>query len=431
MVGQNGWQLFRVVVILLVSATGWAHENSSSKKREELDQLRRKIDVLSEELNRIKEQLVIPETDKLKTKYGLGPAASKVYFQKGLSIGGYGEFYFQGNLKNKAGSSNVADAYRVVLYLGYKFTDWLVLNAEIEFEHGTTDNNGEISVEFAYLDFLIHRAVNLRLGLLLVPMGLINETHEPPFFHGNLRPQVETTIIPATWRELGVMLHGEIVPGFSYKLFAVSGMDGSKFSKSGWRSGRQNGSKAIAQDWAFGLALQYHYRNLFLVGGSAYFGGADQDREVFKGADFSQLLAEVHLQVRVKGFEFRALGALGWLDSARTAMLALDAGSNDLIASKMFGYYAEVAYDFFPLFGTGKNMYLAPFVRFEHINTQFKTPNVVGRSKDESLNEMIIDAGITFKPHPKVVIKVNYRERFNKAKKAKVDSLFVGAGFVF
>ena len=139
---------------------------------------------------------LFPRKQVLKSAYGLGPAASKVYqVGKGLSIGGYGEANYQKIVSDEGKAKDNADFERLVLYVGYKFTDWILFNSEIEFEHGTTgegdEEEGEVSVEFAALDFFIDPRVNIRTGMVLMPMGLINQIHEPPFFFGNNRPVVD------------------------------------------------------------------------------------------------------------------------------------------------------------------------------------------------------------------------------------------------
>src|SRR5262249_35202899 len=151
-----------------------------------------------------------------------GPAASKVYgLNRGLSIGGYGETNFKVVTSNKDGQSNRFDYARFVLYVGYKFNDWIVLNSEIEFEHATTEETvssdpGSVNVEFATIDFLLNPMANARGGLILVPMGFLNEMHEPPFYFGNTRPPVETQMIPSTWSANGFGLYGEVLPGLTY-----------------------------------------------------------------------------------------------------------------------------------------------------------------------------------------------------------------------
>ncbi|MCJ7764422.1 MAG: porin, partial [Thiovulaceae bacterium] len=129
---------------------------------------------------------------------GMGPAASKVYRSSSpLSIGGYGDMYFADS--DKKGADNIADVYRFVPYIGYKFTDNIILNTEIEFEHGGAnpemdEPEGYAIVEFMYLDFLLDQAFNVQLGHLLVPMGLIGLRHEPTLYNTVQKPKTEKYI---------------------------------------------------------------------------------------------------------------------------------------------------------------------------------------------------------------------------------------------
>ncbi len=141
-----------------------------------------------------------------KSYSGLGDAASKVYYSKNpLSVGGYGEMYYS----NPDNGDDYADVYRFITYFGYKFSDSVILNTEIEFEHGANaEDGGEVVIEFMYLDFLLQKEINLRLGHVLVPMGLINLRHEPTLFNTVQRPEVENKLIPSTWHENGALAYG-------------------------------------------------------------------------------------------------------------------------------------------------------------------------------------------------------------------------------
>ena len=215
----------RTIGIFLMLATAGLATAASGTTDDELRQrddtiaeLVRKVDVLTDEVATLRTQVAVPEQEELKSAYGLGPAASKVYgVTRGLSIGGYGEANYVNELGgNDADDPDRADALRSVLYLGYKFSESIVFNSEIEFEHATTEdpNNGEgpgsVSVEFAALDFLWKPELNARAGLLLIPMGFLNEVHEPPFFYGVRRPEVERVVLPSTWRENGVGVFGNL-----------------------------------------------------------------------------------------------------------------------------------------------------------------------------------------------------------------------------
>ena len=127
---------------------------------------------------------------------------------RGLAIGGYGEAVVNAPLDKSAPA--VADLRRTILFLGFNFTDRIRFFSEIEFEHAlTTDGKrGEVAVEQAILDFLFSRAINLRAGMILMPVGLINLYHEPSTFNGVERPDSDLLIIPSTWKQVGGGLFG-------------------------------------------------------------------------------------------------------------------------------------------------------------------------------------------------------------------------------
>ena len=177
-----------VTALAFFGTTGLAAANTVDQaiaQEDRIAELERTVAILADELERTRRQLAVPDDQPLSSKFGLGPAASKIYdLGRGLSIGGYGEGYYSRLVGDKGDAKNRADLLRLVLYTGYKFTDSILFNAEIEFEHATTSSTessggGSVSVEFAYLDFLLRDWANIRAGLVLVPMGFINEIHEP------------------------------------------------------------------------------------------------------------------------------------------------------------------------------------------------------------------------------------------------------------
>jgi hypothetical protein len=184
----------------------------------QVQELMRQLQILTQELER--QQLGAAYGAADESVHGLGPAASKVYgLQQGVSVGGYGEMIY----KNRSNGDDEIDFLRAVFYFGYKFNDRILFNSEIEFEHAKTgeDEDGEVAVEFAYLDFLVRDWFNVRAGLVLLPVGFLNELHEPPIFFGANRPQVERVILPTTWRENGLGVFGE-VGAFSYRVYVFN-----------------------------------------------------------------------------------------------------------------------------------------------------------------------------------------------------------------
>jgi len=125
--------------------------------------------------------------------------------EKGFSIGSYGEAHYNAPIEKGKFRNGTADLHRVILFLGYKFNKKLQFFTEIEFEHVK-----EVYVEQAYVDYSFNSAVNLKAGVILIPMGYVNEFHEPTLFNGVERPAVDKYIIPTTWREIGLGLHGLI-----------------------------------------------------------------------------------------------------------------------------------------------------------------------------------------------------------------------------
>jgi len=389
----------------------------------------RKIGVLAGEVERLKSLFVLPENKELKSYYGLGPAASKVYqVDRGLSIGGYGEFAFQKLVSDRQGNRDTFDVQRFVLYTGYKFTDRILLNSELEVEHAVSarDTEGEVEVEFVTLDFLAWKALNFRTGLMLIPMGFINEIHEPPFFHGVFRPEVEERIIPTTWRAGGVGIFGTLAPGLEYRAYAVNGMKAADFTNEGVSEGKQEGSFASINDFAGTARLDYTPLPGVLLGGSFFAGNAGQgDDFAGRKPDVFTLLWETHAQLRWRGLEMRALGAFTHIDDAAQ----VSEGVEDTIGKDQYGFYVEAAYDVLPLVLPETAQYVAPFFRYENFDTQDSVPRGFARVPGNAVQ--LYTVGIDYKPHPQVVLKFEYRNFDNGSTKPIADDVNFGAGFVF
>ncbi|MGH0035567.1 MAG: hypothetical protein ACQGVK_11135 [Myxococcota bacterium] len=429
--------------LLLFAAGPVAAEEADGQTEERLDAVERAVEVLTREQDRLRTIVAVPEDEELRSVYGLGPAASKVYLkEKGLSIGGYGEW--RGRIytdDNPNDEKNELDALRAVLYTGYKFNDWILFNAEFEFEHAGTGGGGSASTEFMTLDLLAMDELNARVGLVLIPMGFINEIHEPVFFFGNERPEVERRIIPSTWRENGGGVFGELFGRIQYRAYVVNGFDATGFDDNGLRGGRQKGSEALAEHAAFVARVDAELCDGVLIGGSVYTGKSGQNQTVSSsaGSDFNvpdvwTTIWEVHAQVKRAGFSGRALWAQAHLDQAASLNRVLGA-SGDLdtsmgygVATRMVGGYGEVAYDVLGLF-LDTEMTLEPFYRFEYLDTQDKTAN--GFKKNDARERLISVVGLSYKPHPQVVLKADWRYINADSSKDIPNEFQLGFGFVF
>ena len=210
-----------------LASLGNAHAQSDAPSN---DELARRIEALAAELDDLTHGEVAAP---LVSRHGFGPAASKIYgVQEGFSFGGYGEMVYNNFSDSRqddapSGARDRIDFLRQILYVGYKFDAHVLFNAEIEFEHASTGKTGEVSVEFAQIDFLLTPEFNARAGLLLVPMGFVNELHEPPIFFGVERPVVERVLIPSTWRANGVGVFGEPqgrAAGLQYRAYLIESL---------------------------------------------------------------------------------------------------------------------------------------------------------------------------------------------------------------
>lgn len=399
---------------------------------QEVAELARRIDLLAAEIEGLRTGGAA-EVDATEGQRGLGPAASKVYaVERGVSIGGYGEMLYQSFAEERqdgvpAGKTDQLDFLRAILYVGYKFSDRIHFNSEIEFEHASTGEGGEVSVEFAYLDFSLRPELGIRGGMLLVPLGFLNELHEPPIFYGARRPEVESAIIPSTWRENGAGIFGETAL-VSYRAYAVAGLDASGFGASGIRGGRQKGARSLAEDFAFTGRVDLTGVSGLLAGVSLYTGNSGQGTNVMGqtlGARVS--LFDLHAQYRYRGWHFRGLYAKGTLGDAALVNEANGLTGSSSVGEDQFGWYVEAAYDVMALFPRGE-WAIAPYLRYERLDTQDTVPP--GFADNLATDQSLLTVGIDVKPISRVVIKADYQRIRNEALSG-VNQLNVALGFLF
>lgn len=390
------------------SPPGPSREESATA---EVDELRRQLDILAEEIERLRSgEEEVEVTNQEAQSLGVGPAAASVYRKKqGVSIAGYGEMLYE-NFDGDKGSK--VDFLRHILYTGYRFNDKFVFNSEIEFEHASTGKYGSASVEFAYLDYLATDYLALRAGLLLVPMGLTNEFHEPNVFLGARRPETERQIIPTTWRENGFGALGSIGM-FNYRAYVINGLNASGFSSGGLRGGRQKGSKAKASDLAFVGRLDLAPRPGVFFGGSVYRGGSDQGQFSLNGRDLDVMttIGEVHAQVQLRGFDVRALYARSTVQDVEGLNEVRSLIGNESIGETLQGGYFQVGYNVLSQFH--ETLGLSPYYRFEQLNTQNKVP--LGFSTDPARDGTFNTLGLEFKPIFNIVVKSDYQWNRNQA----------------
>lgn len=357
---------------------------------------------------------------------------------KNISLGGYGEMAINDFSKRNqrggiGGKADTADLVRVVLHFGYRYNDWIEFYSAFEFEHGTTSQGrGSVSVEQAYLDFRLHDNLDLRAGLALVPIGFLNDLHEPTAFHGVTRPSVETNIIPTTWRENSLGLIGRLGP-LTFTTYAMTGLQAmtdagvTGFSgAAGLRNGRTSGAMTRAEDLAWVSRIDFRPAPGFRTGASYYVGEADQGLSVNA---VSVSLWEVHGEAEYRGLELRGLYSEIRIGNADTvnAFQAFTSAAMTSVGSRLFGGYGQAAFDLLSLCPETDH-YLAPFFRYERYDTQADTPDSFAKNPANSRVEYT--AGVTYRPIPRVVGKFDYQWIFDQARTG-VNQMNLGLGYTF
>jgi hypothetical protein len=262
-----------------------------------------KIETLQQELDRLKRDV------------------SGLRKDSATSLFGYGEFNY--NRFRDAERTSKADVRRFVIGFGHRFNDRLSFNSEVELEHAvaSAEDRGEIEIEQAYLNYQFSDALNVKGGLFLIPLGILNLTHEPPTYYGVERNEVETRIIPTTWRELGVGLHGLLGGhGLRYDVGVTTGFNTGKLDdpNTGIGSGHQEGAQADARDLSVYGALNYQRPGL-LAGGGVFTGNTGQNGQAnaaLRGVPARLTLWDLHVKYSVARWDLQALYARGTLGDA-------------------------------------------------------------------------------------------------------------------
>lgn len=343
-----------------------------------------------------------------------------------LPVTGYMDFH----VNKESGDSFRPDFHRFVLLFGHSFSDRIKFWSELELEHALVEGgqeSGEVALEQAYLDFLITPKFNLRAGMLLTPVGIVNERHEPPSFNGVERPFVESIIIPTTWRELGFGITGDLGRGVRYRAYLTSALDASRFNAAfGIAEGKASGFDASMRNPATVARFEFAGIRRLTLGTSLYRGLAGFNTP---GVNPRVTIANVDGRYSYRRFDFRTLIANTWISRAAqlNRLLRQQTGVNPNVASQMRGYYLEPAVHLLP---RRFRHDLIAFSRFERYNTQQKMPS--GYLPLAQFNRSSWVTGLTYKPVPDVAIKFDYV--FNRNQSAVVralNGLNLGIGWWF
>jgi hypothetical protein len=344
-------------------------------------------------------------------------------------ISGYGELEYIFRKDNGNGNGgNTLDPHRVVLNVTSQLTDWIEFNSELEWEHGGSDGgaDGSISVEQAYLTFKLNPAFNVKAGVMLMPMGAINQNHEPTNFYSSTRPAVDTYLIPSTWQEMGVGISGALHRKIDYQLMAVTGLDGSAFTaEKGLRDGRQGFKKDNNRNFAVTGRADIRPIEGLITSLSVYSGNSAPSG---KPTAYTTIAA---VDGRYRLGDFEAGGEYVCVYQDRPEVLS------DEIGRRMSGYWVEGAWHAMP--AAWKKGKLAEadavlFARYSQLNTQqggvFDPAKSSGRFKRNYTT-----IGLSFMPVPVVAIKADYQFFGDRRAAGETaldnDKFQVTVGFVF
>jgi len=342
-----------------------------------------------------------------------------------LTIGGYAQIDYN---EPDGAAPGKLDVHRLVLLFGYKFSDKVSFLTEIELEHVK-----EVYVEQAFINYSISTAFNIRGGLMLVPMGYVNEYHEPPVFYGVERPGLDKYIVPTTWRELGIGATGNLQnASLKYQAYIFNGFisykdgEGTLRGIDGLRKGRQKGAESVIHNPNLSMKLDYYGILGLKVGVAGYFGETQSDDPSVEGSTVGVTMLGLNAS-----YNYRNLGLRGqfiWTSLSGTEDYNNLTGKD--LGSQLNGYYVEAAYNFLPLISKNSTKALNLFTRYEMYDTHAETAGDLERNAAYDRNNLTL--GIDFKIAPGVAIKSDYQWFNDAVDGSNPDNMFnAGIGVMF
>ncbi len=348
-----------------------------------------------------------------------------------LTLFGYGELGYTRPTRDPSGAT--ANLTRGVLGWGYAFSPDTRMAAELELESGVASSSdaGEIELEQFYVAHDINPGLTLKTGLFLMPAGYLNQSHEPAAYYGVFRNEVETRVIPSTWRELGAGLEGTTESGWRWNAGLVTSPDlgkwdpaaGSECALAPLQCTHQEGSQAKAKGLTVYGALNYDGVLGLNVGGSLYTGDVGQGQAGFAGARYQ--LGELHARWEPGPWQFQALAAYGRFTGVAAINATLFAGQPTPIPDGFGGAYLQAAYR-----GWNTGGYrLSPFARYEILNTARGYSGIPqGLTPPDAPTTRVLTSGASLFLTPQVVFKADYQVFRGQRER---NALNLGVGFQF
>ncbi len=331
------------------------------------------------------------------------------FFTPKTTVGGYGELHYNNNTFDTKKAEKRFDFHRFVLFFSHSFSEKWSFKAELELEHNfVSGGNGELELEQAYVSYLPYNYLGFRAGVVLAPVGIINEIHEPPTFFGVERPEYHNAIIPATWFGNGASIFGSY-KGFEYTFNVMEGLNSEKFTPAGAiRGGRKKGYIADATDLMYTLRADYNVSSALKAGASVTYNKARGDSSTI---EFN--LIELHAKYNKNGLHAVAEGA----------MINYNRGP----VESSTGYYFDLGYDVNRLIKS--DWQIIPFVRYSFYNTASAVRNTALISDSFAYTQIMI--GVNILPLENVVLKADFSSKKRKSNDEETKSFNLGIGYMF
>ncbi len=401
----------RTALAAAVISTFSAGAQAATSVEERLKAMEMRLNALETENQALKSQLKSTEqkveaTSVQVEKVASTPPSTKASWADKTRLGGYGELHYN-KLDGEGGAPNKSetDFHRFVLFLGHDFNSRTRFFSELEVEHALAGEGkkGEVELEQAYVEFDLNDKHRAKAGVFLIPVGILNETHEPPTFYGVERNPVEGAIIPSTWWAGGAALSGQLGGGFSYDVALHEGLGTTAAKGYRPRDGRQKTSEARATDLAATARVKWTG-----IPGVELAASIHHQSDITQGLDAtagSANLYELHGIVNKGPFGLKALYAQWDLDGRGPAAIGAD---------KQYGWYIEPSFKLSEKWGV--------FARYNLWDNL--AGDTIGSKKKQ------IDAGVNFWPHPDVVLKADYQHQDNDDGRNQ-NGFNLGVGYQF
>ena len=372
-------------------------------------------------------------------------AGTRAGWAERTTVGGYGEIGY--SHPTRQASATYTDVQRAVIAIQHRFDDRTRMVSEFEWEHAITSSSdsGEAEVEQLWLEREFASGIKGRAGLFLMPVGLINQNHEPTAYYGVYRPDVDTKIVPSTWREVGLGVSGDTDFGLNWDVALTTAPNLSKWDPDS-TEGRDRGPlQAIHGEGQFaasrtlGVVGALNYRGVpgLLLGGSVVYDDIGQKQPGFLGNGAKLFLFDLHARYQVAGWDLAGevvRGTISHTEALNTRYATSATGTPTLVPHLFYGGYVQAAYKAWQY----RDYTLLPFARYEVLNTAAGYGSLsVASGGVRAPNEKILTLGASLRIGEGVVLKADYRRYSQNRLPDTVDhfnlgnSFNLGAGFSF